>query len=144
MSTITSAICLLLLASIAFAMPGAPVEHKGDPTPAMLRAIDMVIEHINKMDVHEHVRLTKIDRIMTQVVAGNMYHLDIRVQSEFSSELAICAKVYHKFDDSMEVHSVQHGRRPKKRIVPIHEPFERIGKRVSRTSHDQQDPNSSR
>lgn len=104
-----------LVAVLTFAIaaplhPGSKQEHKEDPTPSMRRAIDAVLAQLTKQHGHKHV-LTKIDRIMHQIVAGRLYHLNIRVKSDQIAEYAVSATVHQKLDDSLEVTNVETGRR---------------------------------
>jgi hypothetical protein len=98
----------LLIATACASIPGHKIEHKGEPTKDMRRAIDMVVAHLGDVRGHKQ-SLTKIDRIQHQVVAGRNYFLDIRVRSDQLAEHAASAIVFHKLDDSMEVITVDMG-----------------------------------
>jgi hypothetical protein len=99
-----------VIASVAAKKVGAQVEHNGEATAEMQRAINAVLKDLEALHGHKFV-LVKIDRINHQVVAGKMYHFDLRVRGEFSGERSIVASVYHKLDDSMEVSKLDEGRR---------------------------------
>jgi hypothetical protein len=102
---------LFLLAIVCLAVcyvPGQKVVHEGEPTADMKRAIDAVVSKMNLDRTHK-VELSKIDRIMHQLVAGRNYFLDIRVKSDRVTEHGVAAIVFQDLKGEMKVQRVDLG-----------------------------------
>jgi hypothetical protein len=103
-------ITLAILAASCLSLPGGKIEHKGAPTPVMQRALNALVKELDNDVGYKHT-ITKVDRIMTQVVAGRLYYLDVRVKTEVQSDIAVSAVIFHSVDDNMEVTKIEKGKR---------------------------------
>jgi hypothetical protein len=106
MKTLHLILVAFLVASV-YAVPGAKIVYDDEITPEMYKSMGLVVKHLNDHYGVEHT-IIKIDRIMSQVIQGAVYHFDLQMMRN-SQPFNLYASVTHDLDNTMKVKSTNEG-----------------------------------